>query len=183
MAKRTRFTKEANNLLKEFASDNIPFTLDLYTRHQRILKKPFDSSRKKYLALKLKIKKETEKEKEKEKETKNIVNDTNTSNVHTPLKKKSLLYHSKDTMDIFVETLSQRIMRKIDKKLEQQFILYQSKQNDYIELVLRKILQDELENTRTILLSKIQHKIETIKKNLIQTMHSLFEQYTIHNTQ
>lgn len=177
MAKRTRFTKEANNLLKEFASDNIPFTLDLYTRHQRILKKPFDSSRKKYLALKLKIKKETEKE------TEIHVNNTNTSNVHTTSKKKSLLYHSKDTMDIFVETLSQRIMRKIDKKLEQQFILYQSKQNDYIELVLRKILQDELENTRTILLSKIQHKIEAIKKNLIQTMHSLFEQYTMHNTQ
>lgn len=86
-------------------------------------------------------------------------------------------------MDIFVETLSHRIMRKIDKKLEQQFILYQSKQNDYIELVLRKLLQDELENTRTILLSKIQHKIETIKKNLIQTMHSLFEQYTMHNAQ
>jgi len=179
MAKRTRFTKEANNLLKEFASDNIPFTLDLYTRHQRILKKPFDSSRKKYLALKLKRKKE----KEKQTETEIHVNDTNTSNVHTPPKKKSLLYHSKDTMDIFVETLSERIMRKIDKKLEQQFILYQSKQNDYIELVLRKILQDELENTRTILLSKIQHKIETIKNNLIQTMHSLFEQYTTHNTQ
>ena len=179
MAKRTRFTKEANNLLKEFASDNIPFTLDLYTRHQRILKKPFDSSRKKYLALKLKIKKE----KEKEKETEIRVNETNTSNVHTTPKKKSLLYHSKDTMDIFVETLSHRIMQKIDKKLEQQFILYQSKQNDYIELVLRKILQDELENTRTILLSKIQHKIEAIKKNLIQTMHSLFEQYTMHNTQ
>ena len=181
MAKRIRFRKEANNLLKEFASDNIPFTLDLYTRHQRILKKPFDSSRKKYLALKLKIKKE--KEKEKEKETEIHVNETNTSNVHTTPKKKSLLYHSKDTMDIFVETLSERIMRKIDKKLEHQFILYQSKQNDYIELVLRKILQDELENTRTILLSKIQHKIETIKKNLIQTMHSLFEQYTPHNTQ
>jgi len=178
MAKRTRFTKEANNLLKELASDNIPFTLDLYTRHQRILKKPFDSSRKKYLALKLKIKKE-----KKEKETEIRVNETNTSNVHTTPKKKSLLYHSKDTMDIFVETLSQRIMQKIDKKLEQQFILYQSKQNDYIELVLRKILQDELENTRTILLSKIQHKIEAIKKNLIQTMHSLFEQYTMHNTQ
>ena len=178
MAKRTRFTKEATNLLKEFASDNIPFTLDLYTRHQRILKKPFDSSRKKYLALKLKIKKE-----KKEKETEIRVNETNTSNVHTTPKKKSLLYHSKDTMDIFVETLSQRIMQKIDKKLEQQFILYQSKQNDYIELVLRKILQDELENTRTILLSKIQHKIEAIKKNLIQTMHSLFEQYTMHNTQ
>ena len=61
MTKRIRFTKEANILLKELASDNIPFTLDLYTRHQRILKKPFDSSRKKYLALKLKIKKETEK--------------------------------------------------------------------------------------------------------------------------
>ena len=98
-------------------------------------------------------------------------------------KKKSLLYHRKDTMDIFVETLSHRIMQKIDKKLEQQFILYQSKQNDYIELVLRKILQDELENTRTMLLSKIQHKIETIKNNLIQTTHSLFEQYTTHNTQ
>lgn len=181
MAKRTRFTKEANNLLKELASDNIPFTLDLYTRHQRILKKPFDSSRKKYLALKLKIKKETEKKTEKKTEIR--VNETNTSNVHTTPKKKSLLYHSKDTMDIFVETLSQRIMQKIDKKLEQQFILYQSKQNDYIELVLRKILQDELENTRTILLSKIQHKIEAIKKNLIQTMHSLFEQYTTHNTQ
>jgi hypothetical protein len=175
MVKRTRFTKEANNLLKELASDNIPFTLDLYTRHQRILKKPFDSSRKKYLALKLKRKKEKEKEKEIR------VNETNTNNVDTTQKKKSLLYHSKDTMDIFVETLSHRIMRKIDKKLEQQFILYQSKQNDYIELVLRKILQDELENTKTILLSKIQHKIETIKKNLIQTMHSLFEQYTTHN--
>ena len=80
-------------------------------------------------------------------------------------------------------TLSERIMRKIDKKLEQQFILYQSKQNDYIELVLRKILQDELENTRTMLLSKIQHKVETIKNNLIQITHSLFEQYTTHNTQ
>ena len=181
MTKRIRFTKEANNLLKEFASDNIPFTLDLYTRHQRILKKPFDSSRKKYLALKLKIKKETEKKTEKKTEI--HVNDTNTNNVDTIPKKKPLLYHSKDTMDIFVETLSERIMRKIDKKLEQQFILYQSKQNDYIELVLRKILQDELENTRTMLLSKIQHKIETIKNNLIQTTHSLFEQYTTHNTQ